>query len=452
MKAPTSRYVKTDDGVSIGYQVFGQGPYDLVLNDGWMGNLDFNWEMPDFAGFYERLARQARVIMFDRRGCGISDRPTDPDQIAIEKGMDDMRAVMDAVGSERAVVFGFEAGAAVSLLFAASYPERVAALVLMAPLVRNFPTDDFPWGFPAALAEEWLSRIESQWGTPELWDWNMTGMGAPNTPAADLERLARWSRLCASPAAALAIEGAQQQIEVRALLPSIQVPTLVMMKEGDRDGVWGAAPWVADRIPGARFVELPGPEHWIDAKDTRAFEEIDAFVGAIHAEEADFDRYLATVLFTDIVGSTEKAAELGDTAWKALLERHHGTVRAMIGRYRGTEISTAGDGFLATFDGPARGVKCAQAIAEAVQPLGLQIRAGLHTGEVETIDRTVGGIAVHIGARVGALAGPSEVLVSQTVKDLVAGSGLTFEDAGEHELKGVPDRWRLYRVASARIS
>jgi len=449
MKRPTSRYVKTDDGVSIGYQVFGEGPYDLVINDGWMSNLDANWEYPEWAAFDEALAKRSRVIKFDRRGFGISDRPNGADEVAVEKAMDDMRAVMDAVRSQRAVVYGFEDGAAVSLLFAASYPERVTALVLVSPMVRYLTTEDFPWGFSAERGREWLQRIESQWGTAEFWRFNLDTMsGADSLDEDDLERLARWTRLCASPAAALAIERAAQQVDVRALLPSVRVPTLVMLKEGDRDSPqWGAAPWVAEQIPGARFVELPGPEHWLEGKDTQVFAEIDAFVGAIHAEEADFDRYLATVLFTDIVGSTEHAAEIGDRGWREIVQQHHAAVRSMLTRYRGTEIDTAGDGFFASFDGPARAVRCAEQIAEAVRPLGIEIRAGVHTGEVQDVDGKVGGLAVSIGARVAAIAGPSEVLVSQTVKDLVAGSGLAFEDAGEHELKGVPDRWHLYRVA-----
>ncbi|MEO8477273.1 MAG: adenylate/guanylate cyclase domain-containing protein [Actinomycetota bacterium] len=448
MKAPTSRYVKTDDGISIGFQVFGSGPYDLVINEGWMGNIDANWDMPENVGFYEALSRQARVIAFDRRGWGISDRSSDPDQVAIEKGMDDMRAVLDAVGSERPVVFGFEAGAAVSLLFTASYPERVAALILVAPIVRSSPDEGFPWGYSPAQVAEMSSRIESQWGTPEFWDWNMTLMGVPNVPADELERWARWSRLCASPSAALVIDRAEAHIDVRALLPTIRVPTLVLLKDGDRNSPYGAAPWVAGEIPGARFVELPGPEHWIDAKDVRAFEEIDAFVGQIQANEADLDRYLATVLFTDIVDSTAQGAALGDRAWSDIRAKHDQIVRSNLTRFRGREIKTMGDGFLATFDGPVRGVRCAEAIAEQVQPLGIEIRAGLHTGEITLEGDDIAGIGVAIGARVGAKARPSEVLVSQTVKDLVVGSSLSFEDAGEHELKGVPDRWRLYRVKS----
>jgi class 3 adenylate cyclase len=439
--------VKAIDGVSIGYQVFGNGPYDLVLCDGWMGNIDANWDVDEFAKILNAWAQRARVIAFDRRGFGISDRPVTTGQMAIEKSLDDMRAVMDAAGSERAVVYGFEAGAAVSLLFGASYPERVTALVLHAPLVRYWRSPDFPWGWTKEEADEWDRWIEESWGTPELWRWNSEGMGF-DPSSEELREWARWSRLCASPASALAIERAERDTDIRSILTGIQVPTLVMLGENDREGHWGAAPWVAEQIPGARFHEIAGAPHFLRPEDSDAFDEIDAFVDGVRNVEAEFDRYLASVLFTDIVGSTEKASSLGDRAWGELVTRHHAIVRTMLARYRGTEIDTAGDGFFATFDGPARAVRCAQQIAEAVRPLGLEIRAGVHTGEVQTVDGKIAGLTVVIGARVGAKAEASEVLVSQTVKDLVAGSDLSFEDAGEHELKGVPDSWRLYRVVS----
>jgi len=443
---PTSHYVKASDGVWIGYQVFGDGPYDLILNDGWLGNVDANWEDPDYAAYLRALGSRARVITFDRRGYGISDRPNAPGQLAIEKGLDDTRAVMDAAGSERAVFLGVEAGAAVSLLFVATYPERASALALISPLVRYSPTAGFPWGFPDEEADEWLHRIETQWGTPEFWRWNFGTMKMPDPGPVVLERWARWSRLCASPSAALAIERAEREVDVRRILPTIQVPTVVMLKEGDREGHWSAARWVAEQIPGARFVELPGQEHFVLATDIAAFGEIDRLAAEVRVEEAGFDRFLASVLFTDIVGSTAMAASLGDHRWGEVVQKHHATVRAMLGRYGGSEIDTAGDGFFASFDGPARAVRCALKIKDAVRPLGVEIRAGVHTGEVQMVDGKLAGLTVTIGSRVGARASPSEVLVSQTVKDLVAGSGLIFEDSGEHELKGVPDRWHLYRV------
>jgi class 3 adenylate cyclase len=450
VEAPGSRYVKTRDDVWIGYQVFGSGPYDLVLNDGWMGNLDANWDLREYRDSLTEFARRARVIMFDRRGFGISDRPCSPGQLAIEKGLDDMRAVMDAVGVERPIVFGSEAGAALSLIFCASHPDRVLGLVLHAPLVRYSPTADFPWGFPDPEADEWLHRIETQWGTREFARWHMNSLGLTDPTDRTLDDWARWYRLCASPAAALAIERAEREVDVRRILPNVRVPTLVMLKEGDLHPgqTWGAAPWVAEQIAGARYVELPGREHFITATDNQAFDDIERFAAQLRSEEAEFDRYLATVLFTDIVGSTDQAARLGDESWRQLVQRHHATVRAMLGRYRGTEIDTAGDGFFAAFDGPARAVRCAEHIVDAVRTLGLEVRAGVHTGEVHEVDGKVGGLAVSIGARVAGKAGPSEIMASQTVKDLTAGSGLTYEDAGVHELKGIPDRWHLYRVVT----
>jgi class 3 adenylate cyclase len=350
---------------------------------------------------------------------------------------------MDAVGSERALVWGFEDGCAVSLLFAASRPERTLGLVLVAPSVSYWKTEEYPWGFSEDEARHWDERIENAWGTVEFWRENAADLQADTTEEI-LEHLARWSRLCVSPQAALAIEQVQRQLDVRSLLPEIRVPTLVMQKEGDRVEDRTAGSWVAEQIPGARFVELPGKTHFILPDDGRHFEELDRFVAAIREEQAELDRVLATVLFTDIVESTQHAVELGDRAWRELLERHHATVRSILARYRGHEVDTAGDGFFATFDGPARAVRCAQQIAGAVRPLGLEIRAGVHTGEVQMIDGKAGGLGVVIGARVGALAAPSEVLVSQTVKDLVAGSGLVFEDRGLQQLKGVPDEWRVY--------
>jgi class 3 adenylate cyclase len=360
--------------------------------------------------------------------------------------MDDMRQVMDATGSEKAIVYGIEAGAAVSLLFAASFPGRVTGLVLQAPLVRTWRSEDFPWGLTEADTREWENLIETSWGTEEFWRENFEAMGESLEPE-ELRGWARWSRLCASPQAALAIDRVERLVDVRALLPEVRVPTLVLQAEADRgDELWGATPWIAERIPGARYFEIPNAHHIPKATDVAAFDEIDRFVAGIREQEAEFDRVLGTVMFTDVVGSTERAVELGDRAWRELVERHHATVRALLSRYRGTEMDTAGDGFFATFDGPARAVRCAEAIVDAVRSLGLEVRAGVHTGEIQTIDGKAGGLAVVIGARVGHLASASEVLVSQTVKDLVAGSGLMFGDAGEHQLKGVPDRWRLYSV------
>jgi class 3 adenylate cyclase/pimeloyl-ACP methyl ester carboxylesterase len=447
MRLPETRYARTDDGIHIGYQVHGDGPFDLVVIDGWLGNLDANWDLPPYRDFLEELGRHARILNFDRRGFGVSDRPTSLESLLLEKGLDDVRAVMSAAGVDRALFYGFESGAALALLFAASFPDRVQGLVLGAPLVAYQRTPDFPFGWDEALISDWDERLRDRWGTVEFWRENMRDM---NLDADDdeLAAWARWSRLAASPAAALAVEQVERHVDVRALLPQIVTPTLVAMKESDRDGVWGAAPWVAERIPGARYVEIPGTGHMIFSSDKMFFDELDAFARGIGEEQAVFDRVLATVLFTDIVESTQHAVELGDRAWKDALQRHHQTVRSVLARYRGVEIDTAGDGFFATFDGPARAVRAAQQIISGLGPLGLEVRAGVHTGEVQMIDGKAGGLGVVIGARIGALAGASEVLVSQTVRDLVAGSGLVFEDRGARQLKGVPDEWRLYAAVS----
>jgi len=447
MVRPKTRYAKTADDVHIAYQVFGEGTNDLVIHFPWLSNVDAVWDLPDWAAVLRSFGAYARVILFDRRGLGVSDRPTTPDAMAIEKSMDDMPAVMGEVGSERAALLGYEAGGTVMLLFAASYPDRVSALALFSPLVSYWKTPDFPWGWTEEQASEWRRRIESGWGTEELWRWNAESMGQTNVSDEEIERYARFTRLCASPQAALAIEEVERHVDVRAILPQIQVPTLVMATRGDiEDGTWGSGPWVAEQIPGARYVEIDDDEHF----PVRAgvYREFERFLSQIQEQEKMFDRVLATVLFTDIVDSTAQSAALGDREWRKLREEHDRIIRAQLSRYRGREIKTMGDGFLATFDGPARAVYCANAIAQHLRPLGIEVRAGLHTGEIELDGDDVRGLAVAIGARVEAAAAPSEVLVSQTVKDLVAGSGLTFEDAGVHELKGVPDRWRLYRVLS----
>ncbi len=447
MDIPDTQYVVTEDGLHIGYQVFGAGPYDLVFNDV-LSNVDANWDVPSWAATLRAFGRRARVITFDRRGFGVSDRPASPNSLSLELGVDDLRSVMDAAGATRPVMMGFEWGCALSLLFAASYPERTAGLVLLSPVVYYWRTPEYPWGRSVEEADRTLQQ-DLDWGSTEVWRASLRKMGVVDPDDAEARAWAKWARLVASPLARQAIRRVEQQTDVRSLLPGIQVPTLVLQKAGayDRTGD-GGAPWVASQIPGARFLIVPGTEDWPTARDTELFDAIDGFAGEIREREAEFDRVLATVLFTDIVGSTARAAQAGDRAWGELAGRHHAIVRTLLGRFRGVEVDTAGDGFFATFDGPARAVRCAEAIRDAVRPLGIEVRAGCHTGEVETIDGKVGGLAVNIGARVAALAAPSEILVSSTVRDLVAGSGLIFEDAGEHELKGVPDRWHLYRVVA----
>jgi class 3 adenylate cyclase len=438
---PETRYAKNGD-VHVAYQVVGEGELDLVFVPGWISHLEYAWEEPSFARFLERLASFSRLIMFDKRGTGMSDReaglPT------LEERMDDVRAVMDTVGSKRAAILGTSEGGNMSVLFAATYPERTIALVTFGIFAKRIWSEDYPWAPTPEEREAWYAELEREWGGPaEL------GTLAPSR-AAD-ERFAAWwatyLRLGASPTAALTLARTNTQIDVRDVLPTIGVPTLVLHRTGDRDVSVEEARYIAARIPGARLVELPGEDHLVFAGDQDALlDEIEEFLTGVR-RGPEPDRVLATVLFTDIVGSTERVAELGDRGWRDVLERHHAVVRRALARFRGREVDTAGDGFLATFDGPARAIRCAEAIIEAVHQLGLDVRAGIHTGECERVGEGVRGIAVHIGARVAAQANPGEVLVSSTVKDLVAGSGIRFEERGERALKGVPGAWRLFAAA-----
>jgi class 3 adenylate cyclase len=369
--------------------------------------------------------------------------------MALEVSMDDIRAVMDAAGSERAVLFGSDEGGARCVLFAASHPARTTALVTFGIWAKYSASPDYPWGWPEERSQAFRSLIQNKWGTEEFWRTDTYLAASPIQSDPDRVRAwARYSRLSASPGAALAIDQMAADLDIRAVLPTVRVPTLVMHRTADTSEQVEQARYIGERIPGAEVVELPGDEHAPFMGDTGAvLDQLRSFIGAIREEEAEFDRVLATVVFTDLVGSTEHVVALGDRAWRELVEPHHATIRRLLARYRGTEVDTAGDGFFATFDGPARGVRCAQAIVDAVNSLGLEVRAGVHTGEVETINDKVGGVAVSIGARIAAMAGPGEVLVSSTVKDLTAGSGLAYEDAGEHELKGIPGAWHVYRVA-----
>lgn len=439
MDAPKTRYAKSGD-LHIAYQVLGDGPFDLVFVPGFVSHLEFEWEEPQFARFFQRLASFSRLIRFDKQGTGLSDRP--PGLATLEQRMDDVRAVMDAVGSEKAALFGVSEGGPMSLLFAATYPERTSALVLYGSYARRAWASDHPFGYTEQELQRVLEALERDWGGPtgtEIWAPSRLGD----------EGFGRWRanylRLAASPGAALAIMRMNMEIDVRHILPSIRLPTLIVHRTGDRNIRVDQARFMADHIPGARLVELSGIDHTFYVDPDPIVDEVEEFLtGVRHGAEPD--RVLATVLFTDIVGSTEKAAELGDRRWRDLLANYHSMVRREISRFRGREIDTAGDGFLATFDGPARAVHCASAVSDGVRPLGVQVRAGLHTGECEVMGEKLGGIAVHIGARIAALAKPGEVLVSSTVKDLVAGSGLRFEDCGLHALKGVPGEWRLFAV------
>jgi pimeloyl-ACP methyl ester carboxylesterase len=436
-----TRYAKSGD-LNIAYQVVGEGPRDLIYVPGWISNVELNWEEPALAHVLERLASFSRLILFDKRGTGLSD-PVPPDRLpTLEERMDDVRAVLDAVGSRQTAVFGFSEGGLMSVLFAATYPERTTALVLFGVFAKRSWSPDYPWApKPDDRARE-IADLERNWS--ERMDLDDL---VPSEDDAFKARLATYFRRSASPGAAVALMWMNTQLDVRDVLPTIQAPTLVMHRTGDLDVNVEEGRWIASRIPGATFVELPGDAHtlWAGNPD-EVIDEIEEFLtGARRGPEPD--RVLATVLFTDIVGSTEQATKLGDRRWRELLERHHALVRSSLDRYQGREVDTAGDGFMATFDGPARAIRCASAAVAGVRSLGLEIRAGVHTGECERFGDKVAGLAVHTGARVAGAAGPGEVLVSQTVKDLVAGSGIEFEDRGAYELKGVPGEWRLYSVA-----
>lgn len=436
---PETRYAMSGD-VSIAYQVFGEGELDLVLVHGLVSHMDLYWDWPLYARFMERLGSFARVVVFDKRGVGLSDRVIDPPPL--EERMDDVRAVMDTVGVERAALFGISEGVPMSLLFAATYPERVPALVLHGGMARTTEAPDYPYAPPRAVAEDVMRELIAPFWHEAV----LVEVFAPSL-ADDPEQVAAWNRRAqasASPAAINALWQMALDIDVRDVLPTIACPTLLLHRRGDRAVSVHGARWLAERIAGAKYVEVPGHDHFPWIGDSEAvLEEVEEFLTGVRAGPTP-DRVLLTVLFTDIVGSTRTAAELGDAAWRRLLDEHHALVRRYLERFRGREVDTAGDGFLATFDGPARAVRCAQAIRTAVRELGLEIRAGVHTGEVEIRGDGVAGLAVHIGARVAALAGAGEVLASRTVRDLVAGSGIAFDDRGTHELAGVPEPWQIY--------
>jgi class 3 adenylate cyclase len=443
---PETNYARSGD-VSIAYQVLGSGPFDVVFVPPAVSNVELGWEVDNTRVFLERLASFSRLIYFDKRGTGLSDRvagaPT------LETRMDDVRAVMDAVGSSRAALVGWSEGVAMSSLFAATYPDRTWALVLYGASARVLRAQDYPWGPTEAealrsIAEERI--LSEQSGLAE----EIARSGMPTADPTEIAALARMIRQSASPGALEALSRMNIQIDIRHVLPGIRVPTLVLHNSSDRWVDVEQGRDVARRIPGAAFAEFPIEGHLTPAADLPpVVDEIESFLQNVW-ETTDVvqepDRILATLMFTDIVGSTAKAAEMGDASWRELLERHHLIIRRQLARARGKEVDTAGDGFFAAFDGPARAIRCACAITTAVRELELDVRAGLHTGECELVDGKVAGIAVHTGARVAAKAAPGEVLVSSTVRDLVAGSGLAFEDRGAHQLGGIPGEWRLYSV------
>jgi class 3 adenylate cyclase len=442
MAAPVTHYVKSDD-VHIAYQVIGDGSLDLLFVPGFVSHVEATWQSPVRSSFFRRLASFSRLILFDKRGTGMSDRGS---QIfTLEQRMHDVRAILDAVGSERAALFGVSEGGPMSLLYAATYPERTSALILYGSYAKRSWAPDYPLGWNDEQWQRFLENIERNWGTPQGISIDMWAPSLARDPNA-AERLAAYFRTAASPGAAAAIMKMNSEIDVRHVLPTIRTPTLILHRVGDRVLEIEHARRLAQAIQGAKLIELPGTDHTFWVSDGGLLlDHVEQFLtGKHHAQ--DRERVLATVLFADIVGSTERAVAIGDRSWRELLAAFRAKVRDTLRNFNGREINTAGDGFLAAFDGPARAIRCAGAIREGARSLGLEVRCGLHTGECELVGEDLAGIAVHIGARVTALAAPGEVLVSQTVRDLVAGSGLTFAERGVHTLKGVPSEWRLFQA------
>jgi len=449
MPTPETRYAKSGD-VNIAYQVSGEGPFDLVFVPGYVTHMELQWRLPGFAPFLHRLSSFCRLIRFDKRGTGMSDpvsgAPT------LETRMDDVRAVMDAVGSKRAAFYGLSEGAAMSILFAATYPERTAALVVRSAFPRRMWAPDYPWGRTEDDYQREVERDLRIFGPRDVARESVRALGSFEDD--EVNAFMEMVRYGSSPGALEALHRMNKEIDVREVLPAVRVPTLVLHGEVDTIVSVDVARYVASRIPGARLVVIPGAGHLAFGSATENIVgEIRTFTTEVWEsggwDESEPDRALATILFTDIVGSTARAADVGDRGWRELLEAHHALIRQQLVRYRGRELDTAGDGFFASFDGPARAIRCASSIAAQVRRLGIEIRAGLHTGECEVLEGKVAGIAVSIGARVAAQARPGEVLVSQTVKDLVAGSGIEFDERGIAELKGVPGEWRLYAVAGS---
>jgi pimeloyl-ACP methyl ester carboxylesterase/class 3 adenylate cyclase len=443
---PPTRYANSD-GVSIAYQAVGDGPRDVILVLGFATHLELQWELPPFARFCDRIASFARLIIFDKRGTGLSDPVAEVP--TLEQRVDDIRAVMDAAGSERATLIGVSEGAPTSVLFAASHPERVEALVLYGAMGRTTEAPDYPWASPAdALRESAAEFIAPYWGQDARGTLELFAPSVAEDPRA-IELAARLERSAASPGMVQKIFEMFLDIDVRAVLPTIRVPTLVLHRRLDRVVNRRAGRELAEQIPGACYVELPGVDHLPWAGDAEpVLGELEEFITGTRSVPEP-DRVLATVMFTDVVCSTERAAELGDARWRETLAAHHEAVRRELTRFRGREVKTLGDGFLVTFDGPARAVACGRAVITTAGEDGLELRVGVHCGEIELIGEDVGGIAVHIAARIGAMAAPGEVLVSSTVKDLVAGSDLQFEDRGSQTLRGVEGDWRLF-AATAR--
>jgi class 3 adenylate cyclase len=440
---PETRYATRGD-IHVAYQVMGEGDLDIVLVSSWFSHLEARWDIPSFAHYLRRLASFGRLISFDKYGMGLSDPVPSRSLPPIEEWMDDVRAVMDAVGSERAAILGLVEGGLMAAMFAASYPDRASGLVLANTTAKTSLGPDYPIGIPPEGQKLILGLVEQAWGRPDL-------MVALNPTLAEdeasREAWARLLRLSASPATASAVVRTLFQLDLREVLPSIQAPTLVIHRSGNPLVTVEHGRYLAEHIPGAKFVELPGGDYTVPIGDVDAMlDEIEEFLTGTRGKGADTDRLLATVLFTDIVQSTERAAEVGDDRWKEMLDAHDELAQRQLARYRGRLVKTTGDGLLATFDGPTRAIWGALAIRDGLRRMGIEIRGGLHTGEIERRGEDVHGIGVHIAARVQSLARPGEVLASRTVRDLAAGSGIGFTDRGTHRLKGVPDEWQLFAV------
>jgi pimeloyl-ACP methyl ester carboxylesterase len=442
---PETRYTKSGD-YNIAYQVVGEGDLDVLWIAGFVSNVELAWDEPLLARYLNRLARFSRLILFDKRGTGLSDRVPRDELPSLEERMDDVIAVLDAVGSERTAVLGHSEGGNLAVLYAATHPERVIALVTTGIFAYRKWAPDYPWAEKPEERERYIEGLEDSWGADG--DIRRIAPSAARDPAFT-KRLATYFRQSASPGDAAALLRMNTEIDIRAVLPTIRVPTLVIHRTGDLDSKVEEGRWIASQIPGAKLVELPGDDHlpWVGDQDS-VLDEIERFLTGRLAP-AEPDRVLATILVTDIVGSTERAAELGDRAWKELLERHHSIVREQLRAFRGEEVDTAGDGFLATFDGPGRAIRAAVAIRDGLLENGIQVRCGLHTGECERIGGKLGGIAVHVAARVAETAGPGEIRVSGTVRALVAGAGIEFSDRGAVSLKGVPEEQQLFAVEAA---
>ncbi len=440
---PETRYTRTD-GVNIAYQVVGDGSIDLVVVPGWLSNIEVFWEEPRVERFLRGLASFSRLILFDKRGTGLSDRVTD--SATLEERMDDVRAVMDAVGSQRAALFGYSEGGAMCALFAATYPERVRALIMAGSFARRTRAADYPWAPEERDLIAAIDTFAAQWGGPVGMESRMPSV---STDVAARQWWSKYLRLSASPSAAVALSMANLEVDIRHLLPSIRVPTLILHAKDDLTIPINAGRYLAANIQGAQFVTIDTIDHvpFFEAAPQIA-RNIEIFVTG-HSSSVSGEGSVQTICFADIVGSTEMAARIGDQRWTDLLNSYYAIVRSELAVFRGREVNTVGDGFVASFDGPARAVRCAGALTRATQQIGLEVRIGLHTGECEMRAGSLSGIALHIAARVSAMAPSGGILVSQTVKDLVAGSGLKFTDAGSHVLKGVPEEWRLYNVVAA---